>query len=216
MNYQKIFLILFLFFAVIILLTPPAQTKPILIQLDLEKESDYEMAISLGAVAYHRFDGSFLVEIESEKLKKLDEFGLKYQIVDENPWTKDYFLVFSSDEFLLKVNLELYGVILLKNEKWQLVKISLENAQELVKNRFNVAPILHKPIPLKYKPSLKLNEPALRYYPSIDSLTKLVSKDSIRTWVKRLQEYYSRCTFSDSIPFARQWIYGKFKSFEIS
>jgi hypothetical protein len=214
MNQRKFFLGFVFFIVAIISTFPQVHAEPVLIKLILEKPSDYKNAVSLGIVAYQRFDNFVLAEFESEKLGELDKVDLKYQIVDKNPWSEEYFLVSPAKE-VAKVNLEPYGKILLEDPKWQLIKTSQEKAVELMKIRYIVTPIYHKPIPLKYMPLLKVNQSALKYSAEIDSLVNLVSQDSLRIWTGRLQDFHTRCTFSDSIPFARQWIFNKFVSFGI-
>ena len=215
MNYRRIVFSLVLLISAIILTCAGAHAEPVLIKLALEESSDWANAISLGVVAYQRFDNFVLAEFESERLGELDRVGLEYQIIDEDPWSKGYFWV-SPIEGVAKVNLELYGKILLTYPKWQLIKASREKAFELMPMGYRITPIRHKPIPLKYKSPLKVAKGALKYSADIDSLLNLVSEDSLRTWVQRLQDFYTRFTLSDSIPFARQWIYDKFSSFGIS
>jgi hypothetical protein len=212
MNCRRIVYALSMVIATIIFGLAQASAEPVLIKLILEKSDDWTNATSLGVVAYHRWDSFVLAEFERSKLGELDKVGFKYQIVDENPWSEEYFLVFPV-EGMVKVNLEVYGKILLEDTKCQLIKTSGEKAFELERFGYRVAPIRHKPIPLKYTPPLKLVQPALKYLADIDSLVDLVSPDSLRIWVRRLQNFNTRYTFSDSIPFARQWIFNKFASF---
>lgn len=214
MNQRRIFLSFVFFIAAIISIFPQVHAEPVLIKLILEKPSDCENAISLGVVVYQRFDNFVLAEFEGIKLAKLEEVGLKYQIIDEHPWSEEYFLV-SSVEGIPKVNLEFYGKILLEDPKWQLLKTSKEKAIELRKLQYNVIPIPRKPIPLKYKPPLKVTKEALKYSVDIDSLVNLVSADSLRIWDLRLQNFQTRYSYSDSIHKARQWLFDKFISFGI-
>jgi hypothetical protein len=200
--------------AVILLTFAQVHAEPILIKLILEKSSNYENAISLGVVVYQRFDNFVLAEFESERLKELDKFDLRYQLVDEKPWSEEYFLV-SPAEGVAKVNLELYGKILLEVPRWQLIKTSREKAIELVSEGYEVTYIRHKAKPLRYKPPIKVTKEAVRYSEDINSRVNLVSEDSLRTWVQRLQNFQTRYSYSDSVLKAKDWLYGKFISFGI-
>jgi hypothetical protein len=188
--------------------------RPVLVKLALEKPIDWSNAISLGVVAYQRFDDFVLAEFDGERLEELDKVGLRYQIIDRQPWSEEYFLV-SVLEGVPQVNLKLYGKVLLDDPKWQLIKTSREKAFELMPLGYKVIPIHHKPIPLKYKPTLKVAKGALDYSASIDSLLGLVSEDSLTTWVQRLQNFQTRYSYSDSIPRVKDWLYNKFLSFGI-
>jgi hypothetical protein len=214
MNHKRTFLSLVFFMAAIILIFPQVHAEPVLIKLTLEKPSDYKNAVSLGVVAYQRLDNFVLAEFEGIKLGELEKAGLKYQIIDEHPWSEEYFLV-SPVEGIPKVNLELYGKVLLQDPKWQLLKTSKEKAIELRESRYNVIPIHRKPIPLKYKPPLRITKEALKYSMNIDSLVNLISADSLRTWDTRLQNFQTRYSYIDSIYRARDWLFNKFKSFGI-
>jgi hypothetical protein len=214
MNQRKLFLGFTFFIAVMISIFPQVHAEPVLIKLTLDKSDDWSNAISLGVVAYQRFDDFVLAELESEKLKELDNLDLKYQIVDENPWSEEYFLV-SPAEGVAKVDVELYGKIILQDPKWQLIKTSRQRAFELMPRGYKVIPILHEPIPLKYKPSLKITKRALKYSADIDSLVNLVSEDSLYAWDFRLQNFQTRYSYSDSVYRARDWLFNKFVSFGI-
>ena len=189
-----------------------ASAEPVLIKLILEKLNDWTNASSLGVTAYYRWDDFVLAEFERSKLGELDRVGLEYQIVDENPWSEGYFLV-SSREGVAKVSLRLYGRVLLEDPQWQLIKTSKERASELRSMRYDVVPIHHTPIPLKYKPPSMVSKPSIKYSAGIDSLLNLVSADSLYAWDLRLQNFKTRYSYSDSIIKARDWLYNKLTSF---
>jgi hypothetical protein len=214
MNHRKIVFAVIFLVATIILTFALVHAEPVLIKLTLEKSSDYENALSLGVVAYQRFDNFVLAEFESERLGELDKFDLRYQVVDEKPWSGEYFLVSPAEE-VARVNLELYGKILLEDLKWQLIKTSREKAFELVSMGYEVTYIRHKAKPLRYKSPIKVTKESLRYSAYINSLVNLVSEDSLRTWVQRLENFQTRYSYSDSVLRARDWLYEKFISFGI-
>ena len=214
MNQRKIVSAVIFLVAIVILTFALVHAEPVLIKLTLEKPSDYENAISLGVVAYQRFDNFVLAEFESERLGELDQADLRYQVIDEKPWSEEYFLV-SPAEGVAKVNLELYGKILLEATEWQLIKTSQEKAFELVSVGYEVTHIRHKAKPLRYKSPIKVTKEALRYSADINGLVSLVSEDSLRTWVQRLQNFQTRYSYSDSILKVRDWLYEKFISFGI-
>jgi hypothetical protein len=214
MQYRRTVISLVFLIFIVILASAQAFSEPVLIKLTLEKPSDWSNAMSLGLVAYQRFDNFVLAEFESEKLGELDKLDLKYQIIDQEPWSEEYFLV-SPVEGVPEINLELYGKILLEEQKWQLIKTSRERAFELLPLGYRATPILHRAIPLRYKPPLQVTKGALRYSADIDSLVNLVSEDSLYAWDLRLQNFQTRYSYSDSIHSARQWLFDKLVSFGI-
>ena len=214
MNPTRMILCLILLIVAVIGLSGQAYAEPVLIKLNLEKPGDWSNAMSLGVVAFHRSEDFVLAEFETARLDELEAVGLKYEIIDEEPWSAEYFLTFPT-ELAAEVDLESYGKTLLTDPKWQLIKASREEASELMKKGYRVIPIRRKAIPLKYKPPLKAPKPALEYSADIDSLLNLVSEDSLHAWVQRLQDFQTRYSYSDSIGKARDWLRHKFLSFGI-
>jgi fibronectin type 3 domain-containing protein len=209
MSIRRIALGAILSIAVAVFASAPVRAEPVLVKLALQKPGDWTDASSIGVVAYHRFDNSVLAELERTKLEELDRLGLEYRIVDEEPWSQDYFLV-SPVLPLLKVNLQLYGKVILEGPEWQLIKTSREKAFELKAAGYNIAPVSRSPIPLRHKPPVRAAKRALEYSADIDSLVNLVSADSLYAWDLRLQNFKTRYSYSDSIHRARQWIFDKF------
>ena len=214
MTSRKMFCVLILVTAIWALNFTQASAEPVLIKLNLKTAEDYAQAKSAGVMVYHRFEDFVLAEFEKSKLDELNRAGLKYEIVDENPWTTGYFLVTSREE-PAKVNLESYGQVLLKDTNWQLLKTTPEKAAELRALRYNVIPVHHQPLPLNYKPPAGLTKPPYKYSSGIDSLLNLISQDSLYAWDLRLQNFMTRYSYSDSIIRARDWLYNKFVSFGI-
>ena len=214
MNYRRIALYLIFMHSVLTLTSGQAFAEPVLIKLTLEKPSDWSNAVSLGVAAYQRFDNFVLAELESEKLRELNEASLRYQILDENPWSEEYFWV-SIIKGIAEINLELYAEVLLQDPMGQLIKTTREKAFELAPLGYRVNPIRRRTIPLRYKPPPKLTKAAVKYSPDIDSLVNLISEDSLYTWDLRLQNFQTRYSDSDSVHAARQWLFDKLESFGI-
>jgi len=192
----------------------PTLADPLLIQLSLKNSPDWSSAKSLSLTAYHRWDNSVLVELDRTKLVELDRLGLEYRIVDENPWSEEYFAV-SSRAGVTKQSLELYGKIIYDDPSWKLMKSSKESISALRGFGYDVVPIHHQPIPLEYKPLGALIPPSIKYSPGIDSLLNLISADSLYVWDLRLQNFKTRYSYIDSIYKARDWLRQKFLSFGI-
>jgi len=210
--------VLSLTFLILAVIFPFARAfpEPVLLKLFLKEPDDWSDARATGVVAYQRFEDFVLAEYERTKLGELDRVGLKYQIIDRDPWSAEYFLV-SRIKGAIKADLKSYGEILLKDTKWQLIKTSRGKAFELSKEGYVIVAIHRNPIPLKYKhkPPLKVTQPALKYYSEIDSLVNLVSAESLYTWDLRLQNFQTRYSYTDSVVKARDWLYDKFLSFGI-
>jgi hypothetical protein len=188
--------------------------SPVLIKLQLKDQSDYEKAKALNVLAFHRFDNLFIAEFERSNLKALEDKGLTYQIIDEEPWTESYYVISESERYE-KVDLSRYGKILVQTGIFYFLKISDESARSLAEKGYHMAKVFQRAIPLKYKPVPKELPKALLRYPSIDSLLSLISQDSLYAWNLRLQNFRTRYSYSDSVYRARDWLFNKFASFGI-
>jgi hypothetical protein len=194
--------------------TSQAFASPVLIKLYLEDQSDYQKAKALNISACHRLDNLFIAEFEKSELKALENAGLTYQIIDEEPWSESYYVI-SESKRCEKVDLSQYGEILVQTGNFYFLKISDQGARSLAGKGYHIAKVFPHAIPLKYRPVPEEVPKSFLYDPSIDSLLSLISEDSLYAWTLRLQNFQTRYSYSDSIHAARQWIFDKFVSFGI-
>ena len=133
-----------------------ALSAPVLIKLKLSSESDYQKANQLGVSVYHKFpvevNGNSLVIAEYEKsiLKGLDNAGLVYEIVDQEPWSESYYLI-SESQRTEQLNLSDHGKILVSADKFHFMKISDENARKLAERGYHITKVFRHSLPFEYK-----------------------------------------------------------------
>ena len=220
MRFSRIMLLLLTVAVAIIWGFASAQDSPVLIKLKLTGEVEYHKASQLNLSVYHKFPGQFegsdlvIAEFEKSNLSALENAGLTYEVIDEEPWTESYYLISESPR-TDKANLSEYGEVLVRAEKAYLMKISDENARSVAGKGYYIVKIFRHPLPLKYKPEATKLPKSYPYYPDIDSLLSLISQDSLYTWDLRLQNFQTRYSYSDSVLKARDWLYDKFDSFGI-
>jgi len=188
--------------------------SPVLIKLQLVDQADYQKAKALNVLAYHRLDNLFIAEFERSNLKALEDAGLSYQIIDEEPWTESYYVI-SESKRTEKVDLSRFGKILVQTGNFYFLKISDEGARSLAEKGYYIVKVFRHAIPLKYKPVTEEVPKSFLYDPSIDSLLSLISVDSLYAWTLRLQNFQTRYSYSDSIHSARQWLFDRLVSFGI-
>ncbi len=216
MSYRSIVFGLLLSISVALLIPARAFGEPVLIKLDLAEPADWSEAQSLGVTAFHRFEGFVLAEYESAELDRLNAAGLKYEVIDEQPWSGEYFLVSRARvpaDAVGKIHLDAYGQVLLERAEWQLLKAPGEKVSQLTNLGYNVLPIRRTSIPLEYNPPGVFPRAGVAYSPDIEALLNLVSEDSLYAWVQRLQDFQTRYSYSDSIVAARDWLYQKMAGF---
>ncbi len=188
--------------------------QPVLVKIDLKSAKDYQLAKESGLKAYVKLDNSYIAEIEKAKIPELESNGLVLQILDENIWTQDYFLV-SKSISRAKANLSSYGQILLEDDKIAFLKTDRVKALELLKAGYRLNRVSQQPIPLEYTPLPSPLAPVISFSLDRDSLVSMVSVDSLTSYLNKLQSYQTRFVYSDSIVKARHWLYNKFKEFGI-
>ncbi|MFH0930437.1 MAG: M20/M25/M40 family metallo-hydrolase, partial [Candidatus Zixiibacteriota bacterium] len=189
-------------------------SNPVLIKIKLKTEKDYQKANESGIKAYVKLDDGYIAEVEKDKIEKLESYNLSFQILDEVPWTQDYFLI-SKSFFRTKLNLSSYGEVLLENDNLTLLKTERSKALKLLEAGYRLTRVVPQTIPLKYTPPPSPSIPALSYSPDIDTLVDKVSIDSLNSYLLKLQSFLTRFVYSDSIVKARHWLYDKFKEFGI-
>ncbi|MGB2990683.1 MAG: hypothetical protein WBC98_12085, partial [Candidatus Zixiibacteriota bacterium] len=100
---------------------PLAHGAPVLVKLKLTDEADFQAATRLNVVVYHKMAGELageelvIAEYEKSDLNALEDAGLACEIIDEEPWTEDYYLV-SESPAAKKVDLAEYGQVLVSSE----------------------------------------------------------------------------------------------------
>ena len=189
-------------------------SQPVLVKIDLKTAKDFWITKECGVKAYVRLDRAYLGEIDKDKLEKLESAKISYQIIDETPFTQDYFLV-SKTFFRAKANLSDYGQVLLEDDRVALLKTDVVKARELLKAGYRVNRVLKQQIPLEYVPLPSPLAPAISFSQDRDSLVSMVTEDSLRNYLLKLESYQTRFVYSDSIVKARHWLYDKFKEFGI-
>jgi hypothetical protein len=214
MSFKRLVLVLAMLLAIFSWTESNVFASPVLIKLNLVDQSDFQKAQALNVVAYHRFGDLFIAEFEKSNLGALENAGLTYQIIDEQPWSQSYYVISESQRFE-QVDLSKYGNILVQLNNFYFMKISDESARSLAEKGYYIVKVFRHAIPIKYKPVPKELPKALPYYPSIDSLLSLVSQDSLYAWDLRLQNFQTRYSYVDSIYRARDWLFDKFVSFGI-
>jgi hypothetical protein len=197
-----------------------AHGSPVLIELKLTGEVEYQKANQLDITVFHRFplkiDNADVViaEFERPNLGALTNAGLSYKVIDEAPWSEGYYLISESPR-TEEADPSEYGEVLVSAEKVYFVKISDDNARSLAAKGYYIARVFRHRLPLEYKSEdISLLKGSI-WYPDIDSLLSLISEDSLYAWDLRLQNFQTRYSYSDSIVSARDWLYDKFASFDI-
>ncbi len=103
--------------------------------------------------------------------------------------------------------------LLLRTQNFQLLKLSQTEARDLMASGFRLSRCQRIDLPSD-PPFFVPAKPPSRgsLITDIDSLMALVSVDSVRAYIQRLQDFQTRYTCTDSFWVSTQWIFDKFTS----
>lgn len=85
MIFRKILTVCFGAFLSIFFLSFSFASETVLIKIDLRSAQDCQTAVESGVKAYVRLDNTFVAEIDKDKIKKLEDNRVPFQILDETP-----------------------------------------------------------------------------------------------------------------------------------
>ncbi|MEO0092926.1 MAG: M28 family peptidase, partial [candidate division WOR-3 bacterium] len=189
-----LFSILFLF----------AQGKEYLIKVETPTSDIVTQLLDANISVITEMKGFALVIAQTEELEKLKSY--RYQIIDEEPKTKEYYLIRPIAPNQIKtINRELKPLafdgenFLIRMTKESEEKISRFNIE---RTRLTLKPI-KKSVGISYYPRPLQN-------PLIEDMVNRVSLDSCLGFVRRLQNFRTRYSTTDSCRAAANWVKSKF------
>lgn len=186
----------------------PQQLNSVLILL---QRSDLEILPSSANLKIYSFDDDYIFgEIIRSDLKYLKNSQVPFQIIDEEGWRGEYYIVTKRPlgPALDKIQ---QGQQLFRQLDKVFVKIDQDHQEDFLDANYKYEKItrVEKPFPKlaqSFLLSAAVNDSLVR------NIIKNVSAESLRAAVQRLQDFQTRYTYSDSIIPAAQWIYDKYRS----
>lgn len=175
----------------------------------LSVQSRVELDIARKAVgyAYGVVDGRFLVELDMVQAQKLEENGVKTELIVSGFTKNEYYLIEKESPRAS------YAVLAIPAEyargSTYIARIDRESVGILFREGFMVRPIGDTQTPLFFNPAPDGNFVILDSYPT-DTLADLVSQDSLLSYIMRMQQFYTRFIGSDSAGPANDWLREKF------
>jgi hypothetical protein len=190
-------------------LTPHAldsqsQPKPILVKVRVSTESDWEALRSIGADLYLRGDGYALVRLEAADLPSLDAKGVPWRELSVPRPGPLYHLVPGRGT----PSLPFPGFYVLDEDGGGLIAVADPEAVKAARGvGFLTVPLDRKwPMwPSGFLGMEFINETVERDA-RINNRTRLVSPDTLASYIQHLQNYGSRHTDSPGVILAGQWL----------
>jgi hypothetical protein len=163
------------------------------------------MANNLKVVT--EMNGFALIIASDQELKKLESY--RYQILDDQPKTKEYFIIRPIDPKQVKSISEAAQPLAFDGENF-LIRTTNEIEQKLTNFRIERKHLSLKPI---VKSEGIIYYPPVLQNPLIEDMVGRVIQDSAVGFVRRLQDFHTRYSTTDSCVAAANWVESKFQEY---
>jgi len=151
-----------------------------LVKIDLEKVSEVERLSDLNIGVLENLGTYCIARIDQDKMSLLEKKGFSFQILDENPEEKTYYLVYLNPQCNPQI-LKDYGKVWTLEERIALLRTSEKKANELPQFKFELKRLRKEPIRLRekeYRPPQ-----ALLTNPLIEEMVSKVSQTDIKKYI---------------------------------
>ena len=193
------------------LLMVPLLAQSTLVVVNLPDQARIDAWRALRYPTYAFLDHSAFAEVDRPDVDGLIRRGFAVQIVDEHPWTANYFLVRpdpGQDAALSPWRVwSRNGLVLLKTNPDQLASLVL-----IIPHPYALRRLLLSDRFWNTRTTTTVYLP-VRWESGIQGLVDQVNTDSLTSYVTRMQNFQTRLSYTDSGFATSQWIRQKFNTF---
>ena len=185
--------------------------KPVLVAVDLSDHLQISAWRALEYPTYEFIGQTAIADIDDDHMQSLLAQGLSVQVIDESPWTEDYFIGSVPDP-----ETELPGRVIWMKDRTRIIKSRTAQRSDFQNRRLDFRRLRKKPINERLWDRITVKTvtlPDLEFDPFIQGLVNQISADSLASYTQRLEDFQTRLLFSDSGFAASEWIRQKFNSF---
>lgn len=184
-----------------------------LVRMAVNSESQADLARNLCGQALLRQGEEFLVMADAPAIEHLKHAGIEITIIQTDADPSRMALVFADPSGgRRKVDLAQFGRTMLLDDGVVLVNAGATSVAAIQSaTGLNISTLSDWQTPIEYQPTRAYLNLAAATYPT-DSLAGLINQDSLRAFDQRLEAFYTRYVWSDSIDRARDWMVQKLQS----
>jgi len=189
------------------------QSPAVLVRFDLSQPDDVSRLQGLPLKVCLRTDGYALATVAATALPQLQRRGLAHEIVDREAWSQPYYLLaqHAPTKALPAGNAT---KVIVESAGETIVKMSEAEAVQARQQGWHLVALRERPLPLVHNtPQFPPQMAAAGADTVLQRLIRQVSDSTITAYLRRLEAFRSRYSFSDSIVPARQWLFKKFQEF---
>jgi hypothetical protein len=198
--------IIFIFFGFSLLFS-----EKFLLKIDIPSQKEIDKIIELKIPVIENLNKILIANLDETKIEILNKNNFSYKILDKNPENKIYYIVFPSPFTEIK-EIEKFGDVILKEEDFLIIRLKGKPDENFFSGKWELKRINFKEIKLKHSREFK-REKIFRGNPIIEEIISRINKDSISSYIIRLQNFKTRYASTDSARAAANWIRNKFLSF---
>ena len=177
--------------------------------LNIGSTSDLNEATRIVHHARGRLGDGFIVELDDVQYDRLIDAGLSPRLIAENVDPGRLYVLSPGNRRIQKS--PLYVTSLASQGDQDIAELDQASVDVLRKSGYMTVPLGDLQTPLFYSPPVTMAG-FDEIYPR-DSLADMVSQDSLYSYDTRLENFYTRHVYSDSIRLARDWLIAKFQEF---
>ncbi|MBK7143394.1 MAG: M28 family peptidase [bacterium] len=164
-----------------------------------------------------KVDGKFLVLASTDQQYDLQASGIGFESIRRTADISSLYMILPRTRQAAESGAPNIGPVVASATEMTVVETSASAAASVAEERdYFVIPLADRPVYFHYDPPMHVRAILpTEVYPS-DTLIDLVSQDSIYAYNRRLELFYTRYIWSDSIDRARDWMVNKFQQFGYS
>jgi len=193
--------------------TSSGLSQEVLIRMDAV-EKDRPRLEHLPLALHYRSEDYLLATMDRRRLAELGASGLSFEVLDETPWSEPYYVVSWREGAAAKESRRV-GRLLMEHAGEAVLKISDDQAVRVAET----GPLLYRVPRVAIPWSTPRVKPDPEFTagpwddPRIRHLVNQVADSTLEGYIRRLQEFRTRYSFSDSIQAAGEWLRHQFLSF---
>ncbi len=178
-----------------------------LIKINTGAQKDFSILLKVDIVPIEYFDSDLLALSRDQGLSFLQRQGINFEIVDFQPMDKNYYLVWTTDNTDLNA-ISKVARILLRRDNLLLIRLFDESGLiTLNKLKIELKHISFDPLVITEGES---RFEGIEKDTLIQEMANLVSLDTILSVVRRLQNFRTRYSSTDSALACAQWLRSRF------
>ncbi|UCC12675.1 MAG: M20/M25/M40 family metallo-hydrolase, partial [candidate division WOR-3 bacterium] len=186
-----------------------AHAEPLLVVVELPHRDDIQQWIDMGHPTYEFLNNHAVAEVENELIPDIRSRGFRVAVIDQFPWTEEYFIASDIDRITESVP----GRRVWDHENISILKIARDDVPELYRLDHLFQPMRKRVLPARFWEQYLVRKVSLRsleWDPFIQGLVDDVSTDSITAYIQRLEDFRTRLVLSDSGFASSEWLRQKF------